>query len=169
MSPQTLLRNCIAVACFTVIPFANSEPASAQFGTKKVVKTSIAAPKSVNAGKSFTVKVNLQITEQYHLQSNKPVDPYVPTILEVGEVKGFKVGKIVYPAGKEMDVAGEKLSVYEGKVELTVPVFTSNSLKPGKYTLPMTLKYQGCNDKSCFPPAKETLQVKVDVLATPKK
>ena len=40
--------------------------------------------------------------------------------------------------------------------------------KPGKYTLPFSLKYQGCNEQACFPPATIAAKTIVAVSAGSK-
>ena len=60
-------------------------------------------------------------------------------------------------------MGGEKLAVYEGTVRITANMTADKAAKPGKYTLPVTLKYQGCDQQKCFPPtsfaAKATITV----------
>jgi thiol:disulfide interchange protein DsbD len=137
--------------------------ALAQLGAPpKFVKAAATAPKSVEPGKPFTLTVAVTIDKPYHIQSNPPKQDYIPTELEVGDVKGFKIGKVVYPKATEARIGDETLPVYEGTVEIKVPVTPDKTLKPGKFTLPLTLKFQGCNEKVCYPPTS----VKTDAAIT---
>jgi hypothetical protein len=140
-----------------------SQNAQAQFQPPKFLKAAAAAPKSVEPGKTFTLTIAVTVDTPYHIQANPTKEGYIATELEVGAVKGFKVGKVTYPKALETKIGGETLPVYEGKVEIKAEVTPEKSLKPGKVTLPLTLKYQGCNEKACFPPATTKLQAVVNV------
>ena len=135
----------------------------AQPGAQKVVTVTATPPKTAPVGKPFTIVVALNIADQYHLQGHDTKDPNIPTVVSLGQTKGFKPGKVVYPASVIREFSHEKLPVYEKKVEIKIPVTPDATVKPGKYTLPVTVSYQGCNDHSCFPPDKTTVQVSVTV------
>ena len=140
-----------------------AERARAQLGAPKFLKASASAPTTVTPGKPFTVTVTVTIDKPYHIQANKTKPEYIPTVLEIGPVKGFKVGAVAYPKSVQARVGSETLAVYEGKVVLKATMTAEGSVKPGKVTLPFTLKYQGCNETSCFPPSKATGQATVTV------
>lgn len=137
----------------------------AQFSAPKFLKAAPTAPKSVQAGKAFTVSVAVTIDAPYHIQGNPSKEGYIATEMEVGPVKGFKVDKVVYPKPAITTFSGEKLPVYAGKVAIKVDVTAEKDVKPGKYTLPITIKYQGCDDQKCFPPT--TLAAKAIIAVTP--
>ncbi len=137
----------------------------AQFNSPKFLKAVTSAPKSVRAGKVFTVSMAVTIDSPYHIQGNPSKESYIPTELEIGPLKGFKVDKIAYPKPLITSVAGDKLPVYEGKVQIKADVMADRGTKPGKYTLPVTLKYQGCDEQKCFPPA--TFNTKATITVTP--
>jgi hypothetical protein len=74
------------------------------------------------------------------------------------------VGKISYPAGKEMSFAfmpEEKLSVYDGAFSIFALVRTSQSIPYGRYRVHGTLRYQACDNRQCYPP--EQIPVAFDV------
>lgn len=136
----------------------------AQFSPPKFIKASPTAPKSAQVGKPFMVTIAVDIDSPYHIQGNPSKEGYIATELEVGPLKGFKLDKVVYPKPKESVFSGERLPVYEGKINIKAEVTADKSVKPGKYTLPISLKYQGCDDQKCFPPA--TLSSKATIAVT---
>lgn len=143
--------------------------AEAQFGPPKFVKVSATAPKTVVAGKPFVLTVNVTVDKPYHIQANKTKEGYIPTVVEVG-APGFTVGKIVYPKSQQATMGHEKLDVYAGSVAIKVTLTPDKTVKAGKASLPVTVKYQGCNDQSCFPPTKAVTNAAVTVKAgTTKK
>ena len=126
--------------------------AYAQSNTPKFLKITAVAPKTVTPGKPFAVAVTLTIAAPYHIQANPTTRDYVATEVSVGAVKGMAAGKTRYPKGMETTLQGETLSVYEGAVNVMVTVTPDRTLKPGKITLPVTVHYQGCNDRVCYRP-----------------
>lgn len=139
--------------------------ALAQFGPPKFVKAAPSVPRTVSAGKPFTIVVNISIDTPYHIQANSVKDPYIPTELRLTETKGFHLDKVTYPKPIVTTMSGERIAVFEGKVVIKADVTADKSLKPGKYTLPVVLKFQGCNEQACFPPA--TLDLKSSVTVIP--
>jgi thiol:disulfide interchange protein DsbD len=135
-----------------------------QFGAApNFLKATVAAPKSVIPGKAFTVTITLNVSSPYHIQGNPPGKDYIATAVSVAAPKGFTADKAVYPKASEMTFSGEKIPVFTGKLFITVQVTADRSVKPGSVTLPVTVSYQGCNDTSCFPPAKVTSETRVTV------
>jgi thiol:disulfide interchange protein DsbD len=55
----------------------------------------------------------------------------------------------------------EKLNVYSGDVTVTVLLSAAKPIVPGSYKLPGTLRYQACDDRSCFPPKSLALEIPV--------
>ncbi len=112
-----------------------------------------AEPATVAAGRQAVVEVRLQVREGLHVNSHRPKsDLLIPTVatLEAADA-GVKVGAVEYPAGESYRFAtdpAEALDVYTGAVMLRVPVVAAK----GEHTLRGTVRYQACNDRSCFPP-----------------
>jgi hypothetical protein len=71
---------------------------------------------------------------------------------------GVKPGDLAYPAGKPYSFSfdpKEKVDVYAGDFTIKLPVVAT----PGDHTMDGALKYQACDNASCYPP--RTLPVKV--------
>jgi hypothetical protein len=139
--------------------------AGAQPSGPKFLKAAASAPKSVQAGKPFVVSVSVTVDSPYHVQANPSKEGYIATELDMGSVKGLKLEKVVYPKGTEAVISGDRLPVYKGKVTIRAEVSTERGAAPGKVALPLTLKFQGCDDQKCFPPT--TISIKSAVVLTP--
>jgi len=74
--------------------------------------------------------------------------------------QGFKVGKITYPKAIQATIAGDTLPVYEGAIQVKAEVTPT---KAGKFKLPVSVRYQGCNEASCYPPNTATATADVNV------
>lgn len=139
---------------------------SAAFASPAPKVSSIAKPGSVARGGHGTLTMTVAVPAGYHVNANKIADPYlIPTVLSVKPASGITLGAPKYPkpASVTNPAGGANLMVYTGKVTILVPFTVSKSAKPGRTSLDSTLKYQMCNDKSCFPPASAVVKSAVTV------
>jgi thiol:disulfide interchange protein DsbD len=156
-------RGAIFLLAFAGLIAAGGQQAQAQFRPPQFLKAAATAPKTVVPGKPFTVTVALTVDKPYHIQANPTKPGYIPTVLDFSAAHGFKVGKIIYPPAKQAHIAGDTLPVYEGTVTVKASLIAPPGSKSGSAPLPITIKFQGCNDRTCFPPAKITTQTAVTV------
>jgi DsbC/DsbD-like thiol-disulfide interchange protein len=121
------------------------------------------------AGKPGKVEIRFRVNSGYHINSNKPhSELLIPTTIQFAPAEKINVGKVSYPAGEEFALAfspKEKLDVYTGDVLVSAPVSAAKGVAPGNYTLKAELRYQACNDNSCFPPKTVPVEVAVNVKA----
>ncbi|HXG25113.1 MAG TPA: protein-disulfide reductase DsbD domain-containing protein [Chthonomonadales bacterium] len=130
--------------------------------------TASAASVQAQPGKTFTLIVTLDIQSGYHIQANNAKDPYIPTRVELTAPRGFKVGTPVFPRSKKAEVAGELLDVFEGQIAVRIPITPPASAK-GRYSLPVKVRYQACNDRSCFPPTDTSVNAEIVIGPAKKK
>jgi hypothetical protein len=128
------------------------------------------APVTIHGVKPATAQITFRIRDGFHVNSNKPnSDLLIPTELVIPATPEVKPGKPVYPAGHDFALTfspQEKLSVYSGEVTVKVPLTASKPLQAGTHVLRGELKYQACDDRSCFPP--KTLALEIPVKVEPK-
>src|ERR1700675_890057 len=135
-----------------------------------VVKTrTYVSLEPVPAGKEFQAAVVVEIARGFHMNSNKPSDEYlIPTTLTAQVPAGFKVLDTIYPAGRLEKFSfspNKPLDVYTGSVVLRLRLSAQSDAKVGGTTIPMTLRYQACNDSACLPPVKVPVNVKFEIAA----
>jgi DsbC/DsbD-like thiol-disulfide interchange protein len=117
-------------------------------------------------GRTFDVAVVAEIMPGFHVNSNKPSEEYlIPTQLLPELPSGFKVLATTYPPGKEMkfEFSEKKLSVYEGTFTLRMKIQAPTAAKLGAIKLPLSLRYQACNDSTCLPPVKIPVPLEIEV------
>ncbi len=130
---------------------------------------SIKAYNSLNqvyAGSEFKLAVKADINSGWHINSDKPHEDFlIPSKVTIDSSNGFILSKIVYPEAQEVKLSfsDKPLSVWEGEIYFGGIVEVPKDLAPGKYSLPVELEYQSCNNQTCLAPttAKDTLQVEV--------
>lgn len=98
--------------------------------------------------------ISISVLKDHHIQANPATLPnLIPTELTFEALSGIEVGKVVYPESKpwKLTSAAKVIQTYEGKVAFKAPL-KAIGIKPGKYELKGSLRYQACNDKNCFFP-----------------
>jgi DsbC/DsbD-like thiol-disulfide interchange protein len=120
---------------------------------------------TVKRGATATVKVTATLSNGFHLNSHTPAEDFlIPLTLKWTPPPGIvEASEVAYPKPQMVKVPFQEkpLSVLTGKFELTTPFKVPASAAAGPVTVTGKLRYQACNDKSCFPP--KTLEVKVPV------
>jgi len=118
-----------------------------------------AEPQNVPAGKHATLELRFHLLSGYHVNSHTPKSQLlIPTALTLQPADGVKPGPLEYPAGQPYSFSfdpSDKLDVYAGDFTLKLPVVAT----AGQHIIDGSLKYQACDNASCYPP--RTLPVKV--------
>ena len=123
---------------------------------------------SVASGEPAKVQLRFKVADGYHINSNQPgSELLIPTKLHLNPPTDIGVGSITYPKGHDLTLElapGEKLNVYTGEFTIAAKVSATRTASPGKYKVHGQLKYQACNDRSCFPPKLAPVEFEVKVL-----
>ena len=124
------------------------------------------APDKTKKGRVVRGSVVIDIPSGLHVQSSKPLDKYlIATKLDVETPSGMKVGPISYPRAvmRNLKFSKSAVAVYEGRAtirfNLTVPANYSGSSGEIKGKL----RFQACNDESCFPPVTREVKMWLNV------
>lgn len=121
--------------------------------------TYTAEPQTVPARKPATLELRFQIASGYHVNSHTPKSDFlIPTVVTLQPGPGVKTGEPQYPHGMPYSFSfdpGTKLDVYAGSFTVKLPVVAA----AGEHTLDGSLKYQACDNASCYPP--RTVPIKV--------
>lgn len=122
-------------------------------------------PEQVNvpAGKDSVVELHFKVNAGMHINSHTPREKsLIPTQLAVIEPPGLKIDTVDFPSGSDYSFAAmpnDKLSVYSGEFVLRAHIHP----EPGDHLLEGVLRYQACDNSTCFPPRKAP--VAVDIIA----
>ena len=121
----------------------------------------------VPQGQTFEAAVVMEISSGFHMNSHKPSEDYlIPTTVTATPPPGIKVVDTVYPEGemKKFTFSPNKpLNVYTGSVTLQLKLEADPRAATGEMSIPVTLRYQACNDTACLPPVKVPVVVRIDV------
>ena len=159
-------------------PQSFSSPTPAEVSSSSQVVKVECMPLQITEGGSAEATVKLTISPGFHINANPATFPYlIPT--EVSHAPGpdgfcATAGKPIYPAAAKAKFAfaEEPLAVYEGDVEVKLPIRLPRSgekgcdFHPGKGTpdaLPIKVRIQACDHEKCFPPANIDATIPVEV------
>jgi len=163
-------RTLLTLALLAFVPAlavpAQPSSQSINLGTPQTAKAYVAyteLPQTIPAGKRAAIELRFRVLPGYHVNSHTPTESnLIPTALTLSAAPGVKPGELLYPVGQPFSFAfdpKEKLSVYAGDFMVRLPVTAA----PGNHSLDAVLRYQACNNASCFPP--RTLPVKIPFTA----
>jgi thiol:disulfide interchange protein DsbD len=138
--------------------FAAAAPQSAP---NVAVNGSLAANK-IGRGRSVQGTVTMEIPSGYHANSNRPLEKFlIATQLQIDAPGGIRVGPVGYPRAllRSLKFSKNKVSVFEGRTTMRFSVTVPRSFNGNSAELKGRLRYQACNDDTCFPP--QTREVKM--------
>ncbi|HAI14656.1 MAG TPA: hypothetical protein DCM28_23325, partial [Phycisphaerales bacterium] len=121
----------------------------------------------------FVLAVTMDIQKPWHVNGSKDQIPEVlnyliPTQITIPDKPDWlAVGRMQLPKTHVLPVTYTgtpvDLPVFEGKVSFFVPIWVKKDTKAGQYTIPVQIRYQTCDDKSCLAPKTESFEVLVKV------
>jgi hypothetical protein len=120
----------------------------------------------VPRGRTFEIAVVAEILPGFHINANKVLEDYlIPTTLQAEPPKGLRVTEASYPPGalQKFDFSEKMLNLYEGTVTLRMKLVAAADAPTGAVSLPLTLRYQACNDKACLPPVRLNVPVEFQI------
>jgi DsbC/DsbD-like thiol-disulfide interchange protein len=128
----------------------------------KVVDISLSSVPDTANKNYFTIFVNIDIKEGWHINSNKPFDEYLtPTTVKLKDSSGIKIVNIEYPPEmiSKLQFSESELSLYEGMVTIRVILKADAVFLMNKKKAELELEYQSCNNQTCLFPVQKILSV----------
>jgi hypothetical protein len=120
----------------------------------------------LDAGGAGQATVRLDIAPGYHVNANPASDKfYVATELRAESLAGVTAGKPVYPPGVQRKLGFEPkpLSLYEGSVQIKLPLRADANAARGRHTLRAKIRVQPCNDVACQQPREIDAPIPVTI------
>ncbi len=112
-------------------------------------------------GKGKALRVELQIPDGWHINSDRPGDPdLIGTRVWLDNESGWRLDQLRYPQGqaKQLGFQREPISLYSGRVSIRARIHPASE-HPAGLTLPVRVRLQACNDQVCLPPEEISLRV----------
>jgi thiol:disulfide interchange protein DsbD len=124
------------------------------------------APDKIKKGRVVRGSVVMEIPSGLHVQSSKPLDKYlIATKLDVETPSGMKVGPISYPRAvmRNLKFSKSAVAVYEGRATIRFNLTVPASYGGSSGEIKGKLRFQACNDESCFPPVTREVKMWLNV------
>jgi len=132
--------------------------------TNDVVDINVSSISDSVIKNNFSILININIKEGWHINSNKPLDDYLtPTSVKLKDSTGIRMLSIEYPQEliSKLQFSDSELSLYEGNVSIKVIVEVDESFFKDKKKAEFELQYQSCNSQTCLFPVIKTLTVDI--------
>ncbi|MFP6581839.1 MAG: redoxin domain-containing protein, partial [Candidatus Hydrogenedentota bacterium] len=129
--------------------------------TDQIKITAFLADESLKFEYRSKLYVRLELEEGLHIYGGDLPDGFIGTTVNVDETKGLRIAAPSYPetTPKKFDALDATLDVYEGVVDIAVPVSLTAEVmnwiirdKPEFMEIPVTVNYQVCSDTVCYLP-----------------
>jgi DsbC/DsbD-like thiol-disulfide interchange protein len=131
------------------------------------VKTAISQDRT-RPGDRLEMAIILDIAEGYHINSHEPSEEFlIPTRVTIEAPPTLQVGSAKYPRPELRSypfAPDKRLSVYEKRAVVKLPLRVKPTTAPGAYTLKAKIRYQPCSEKVCYPPTTRELEIALPVV-----
>lgn len=124
------------------------------------------APDKIKKGRIARATVVVDIPRGLHVQSNKPLDKFlIATKLDVETPSGMNAGPVSYPRPVMRNLKFSKgaVAVYEGRAVMRFNVTVPANYSGSSGEIKGKLRFQACNDESCFPPVTREVKMWLNV------
>jgi len=161
MRPVAQLACCLTL--LTILSSAQEETFSKN--SPSVTMTEVPTA-SITRGKPNPVELRFRISSGFHVNSNTPtLDYLIPTAVKLEAPNDMILG-VSYPAGEQLSfpfAPEQKLSVYSGNFNVSLTIRPLASVLPGNYVMRGHLRYQACDNSSCYPPKELPIEFAMKV------
>lgn len=151
----------VAAACAQALPWQSSDSPGGP--NQQLVHFLYPQQVTVAAGSAQTIDLHFRINNGLHINSHTPRQKsLIRTELIAAEPTGVKIAGVDFPDGSDFAFPADpaqKLSIYSGEFVLKMHV----TAQSGNHLIQGLLRYQACDNSTCFPP--RNAPVAVDVIA----
>ena len=110
---------------------------------------------ALKRGASGEAKISVSVTPNFHVNSNTPSDAYlIPLKLTWTPGGALEPVGVVFPKPRmeKYEFSDKPLSVFTGDFDLVAKFKAPTDAPQGPGIMVGKLRYQACNNNSCFPP-----------------
>ena len=155
----------------------HKEAPEAAYSDERAKVTAFLSDPALTLEVTNTLYVRIEMAEGFHIYGEPLPESYYPTVVSVESTPEIAFGEPAYPPTSPMrfDALDVTLNVYEGTVDVAVPVTARAELFNPDYTptkesveLDVVVEYQACSDTICYLPevARLSLSVPTSALVT---
>ncbi|MGD0361101.1 MAG: protein-disulfide reductase DsbD domain-containing protein [Bryobacteraceae bacterium] len=120
----------------------------------------------VKRGASIEAKIAVSVKPGFHVNSNTPSEEYlIPLKLTWLPGGALEPGAVVFPKPQmeKYEFSDKPLSVFTGDFDFVVKFKVPEAASQGPGIMLGKLRYQACNNNSCFPPKNADVRLSYQV------
>ena len=143
-------------------------PAAAQPGALDIESQWVFDADAARPGGTIRMALKIVMPGKFHVQSDKPDEDFIPTVLTLTPPDGITVAEIAYPEPEmlEEEMISEKpIPVFAQEFVIGVAFEVGADVEPGRYPIGIELAYQACDDRICRMPTTLELASQLTVVA----
>lgn len=118
-------------------------------------------PTTVKQGEKVTGTITVEIPKGWHLYA--PGDHVYKKLTVTSGAGPVSNVKFTYPAGVVKDIAGERVPLYEGQVNVKFEGEVAKKAAVGRATWKPEVAWQSCSDSICLAPETGALSIEFDI------
>ncbi len=121
---------------------------------QNVVKLDPIETLKVKPGSTIKVELPVRVDEGFHVNSNKPADPYLIPLRLTWNTGVLENGQVAFPKPQleNYGFSDKPVSVFTGSFEIVTSFKVARGAAPGPSQVVGKLHYQACNDRTCLTP-----------------
>jgi thiol:disulfide interchange protein DsbD len=123
------------------------------------------------AGGTYSLIFRLQIADSWYIHGHKKVSDFIfPTKLTFSELPGIRVEEIEFPdpVKKTFEYSKEPVEVFSGEIQVRAKLVVGEKARTGEQILKGELSFQACTLRSCLPPKRVPVQLKLSIVPSKK-
>jgi DsbC/DsbD-like thiol-disulfide interchange protein len=118
-------------------------------------------PSTVQRGEKVSGAITIEIPKGWHLYA--PGDHQYKKLTVTKGAGPLSKVKFAYPPGVTQDIAGERVPLYEGQVNVSFSGEVSKKAATGHATWRPEITWQSCSDSICLAPETGALTIEFEV------
>ncbi len=151
---------------------ARHEAPAAELGTDQVKISAFLSDSSMKFETQSTIYVRFELKDGLHMYGRPLPEGFIASEVTIPDTSGLRVGAVQYPPTHPMEFPelGVTLSVYEGVVDVAIPVtpnaevfHRTNPDRPEVVEVPVSVLFQACSETICYVPRTEKLSLMVPI------
>ena len=166
---RNLLRTLWWLAAASAVTLVSPRDGATQPGRISIEIATVAEADVAHAGGTHRVALDAGLRPAgsgLHVNSNEPLEDFlIPTVLTIEPPTGIAVEGLAWPEPVMLEQQGadKPLAVYEENFAIGVALAIDPDVTAGDYEVPVSLRYQACDERMCYIPATERLAFRVRV------
>ena len=151
---------------------ARHEAPAAELGTDQVKISAFLSDSSMKFETQSTIYVRFELKDGLHMYGRPLPEGFIASEVTIPDTPGLRVGAVQYPPTHPMEFPelGVTLSVYEGVVDVAIPVTPNTEVfhrtNPDRLEVvevPVSVLFHACSETICYVPRTEKLSLMVPI------